>query len=156
MLLKAAWVRIDRALTALVSVAVVAAMATAALTVYYDLDSKLSREFRSFGANVVVTKEQGSLTGDELAKIDSALSKEHLTVPVAYAIATGPNGARVVLGGTDIKALRELNSSWAVRDGVYVKTQLLLGSRAAQAFAPQGEAFTVIYGAAHARIAPER
>ena len=56
LLFKAAWVRKDRAFTALVSVAVVATIATAALTIYSDLEGKLSREFRGFGANVIVTK----------------------------------------------------------------------------------------------------
>ena len=62
LLFKAAWVRKDRAFTALVSVAVVATIATAALTIYSDLEGKLSREFRGFGANVVVTKTSGALT----------------------------------------------------------------------------------------------
>ena len=44
---------LDRA----VSVAVVATIATSALTVYYDLESKLSREFSRFGANVVITEK---------------------------------------------------------------------------------------------------
>ena len=69
LLFKAAWVRKDRALTALVSVAVVATIATAALTIYSDLEGKLSREFRGFGANVVVTKSSGALTPSELAEI---------------------------------------------------------------------------------------
>ena len=56
LLFKAAWVRKDRAFTALVSVAVVATIATAALTIYSDLEGKLSREFRGFGANVIVTE----------------------------------------------------------------------------------------------------
>ena len=43
LLFKAAWVRKDRALTALISVAVVATIATAALTIYSDLEGKLSR-----------------------------------------------------------------------------------------------------------------
>jgi putative ABC transport system permease protein len=156
LLLKAAWVRKDRALTALVSIAVVATMATAALTVYSDLDSKLSQEFRGFGANIVVTKKQGSLTADELTRIDSLLKIRHLIVPVAYAIANGPYETRVVLGGTDIKAFRELNSaSWAVRNSDYADTQVLLGSRAANAFANHGDPFTVSYGARETNLSPE-
>ncbi|HZI56895.1 MAG TPA: hypothetical protein VFF39_08975, partial [Verrucomicrobiae bacterium] len=67
LLFKAAWVRKDRALTALVSVAVVATIATAALTIYSDLEGKLSREFRGFGANVIVTRPEGSFTQADLA-----------------------------------------------------------------------------------------
>jgi putative ABC transport system permease protein len=155
LLVRAAWVRKDRALTALLSVAVVATIATAALTVYSDLDNKLSREFRGFGANVVVSKPASALTRDELSRIDSALSVNHLTVPVAYAIATGPNGARVVLGGTDVKALRELNSSWLVRDTGHAGTQVLLGSRVAEAFARRADAFNVSFNIRQITLQPE-
>jgi putative ABC transport system permease protein len=155
LLVRAAWVRKDRALTALLSAAVVATIATAALTVYSDLDNKLSREFRSFGANVVVSKQDGALTRDELARIESVLGVKHLTVPMAYAIATGPNGARVVLGGTDIKAFRELNSSWAVRDAGHPGSQMLVGARAAETFAPKGDPFVVSYGSSRMSVRPE-
>jgi putative ABC transport system permease protein len=155
LLVKAAWVRKDRALTALLSVSVVATIATAALTVYSDLDNKLSREFRSFGANVVVSKQGGSLTREQLSRIDSTVSTRHLIVPVAYAIATGPNDARVVLGGTDIKAFRDLNSSWSLRDTGHTGTQVLMGSRAAEAFYRRDEAITVSFNARQARLQPE-
>src|SRR5579864_4870345 len=88
LLLKAAWVRKDRAFTALISVAVVATIATAALTIYSDLESKLSREFRGFGANIVVTKNFGALTAGELAGIHKIVGESAEIVPVGYAIAT--------------------------------------------------------------------
>src|SRR5579871_1406006 len=114
LLLKAAWVRKDRALTALVSVAVVATIATAALTIYSDLESKLSREFRGFGANVIVTKTSGALTPSELAGISKTLGHAGDIVPVAYAIATeATSKSRIVVGGADIDKLRHLNSSWS-------------------------------------------
>ena len=82
LLLKAAWVRKDRAFTALVSVAVVATIATAALTIYSDLESKLSREFRGFGANIVVTKNSGALTAGELAGIHKIVGNGGEIMPV--------------------------------------------------------------------------
>src|SRR5438270_12949699 len=88
LLLKAAWVRKVRAFTALGSVAVVATIATAALTIYSDLEGKLSREFRGFGANVVVTKTSGALTPSELAEIRTVVGNNGEIVPVGYAIAT--------------------------------------------------------------------
>ncbi len=44
-----------RSLSALVALTVSAAVATALLTLYSDLDNKLHKEFRSFGANIVIT-----------------------------------------------------------------------------------------------------
>jgi putative ABC transport system permease protein len=114
LLFKAAWVRKDRAFTALVSVAVVATIATAALTIYSDLEGKLSREFRGFGANVVVTKASGALTPSELAEIRKIVGDNGEIVPVGYAIATETtSNAKIVVGGADVDKLRRLNSSWS-------------------------------------------
>src|SRR5207247_5460849 len=44
-----------RSISALVALTVSAGVATALLTLYADLDNKLHKEFRSFGANIVVT-----------------------------------------------------------------------------------------------------
>src|SRR5262249_33982919 len=114
LLFKAAWVRKDRALTALVSVAVVATIATAALTIYSDLEGKLSREFRGFGANVIVTKASGALTSNELAPINQAVDGHGEALPVTYAIGTErESGTKVVVGGADLDKLRKLNPSWS-------------------------------------------
>ena len=114
LLFKAAWVRKDRAFTALVSVAVVATIATAALTIYSNLEGNLSREFRGFGANVVVTKASGALAPDELTNIRKIVGSTGEIVPVGYAIATeSTSNAKIVVGGTDIDKLRKLNSSWS-------------------------------------------
>jgi putative ABC transport system permease protein len=114
LLLKAAWVRKDRAFTALVSVAVVATIATAALTIYSDLEGRLSREFRGFGANVVVTKNSGALTPSELYDVRKIVGSAGEIVPVGYAIATETTSkSRIVVGGADLDKLRELNASWA-------------------------------------------
>jgi putative ABC transport system permease protein len=154
LLLKAAWVRKDRALTALISVAVVATIATAGLTVYYDLENKLSREFRSFGANVVVTARSGNLDERALAEITSALAGKGAVVPVAYAIATGPNNTRVVIGGANLHALRDLNSWWSIR-GADSAGKALVGSRAAAVYSPGGEPFELSFAAKKLQLRPD-
>jgi putative ABC transport system permease protein len=155
LLLNAAWVRKDRALTALISVAVVATIATAGLTVYYDLESKLSREFRSFGANVVVTAPHGALSADQIATMKSLLQKKGTVVPVAYAVATGPNGKKVVVGGTDLNRLRGLNSWWSIHDLAAASGDALIGSRAAETFSQNGETFAIHFGTKTAEVRPQ-
>jgi len=138
LLLRAAWVRKDRALTALISVAVVATIATAALTIYSDLEGKLSREFRGFGANVVVTKPSGDLTGDELAAIKKEIGEGGEVLPVAYAVASfHDGGAKVVIGGADLDKLRKLNSSWSFID--FNREGALVGIRVADMFSHSGD-----------------
>jgi putative ABC transport system permease protein len=152
LLFKAAWVRKDRALTALVSVAVVATIATAALTIYSDLEGKLSREFRGFGANVVITKPSGALAADELAHVRKIVGSNGEVVPVAYAIATeSASKARIVIGGADVTKLRKLNSSWSFTntgDG-----SALVGSRVDEAIT-HGADLRLTFGGANSVIKP--
>jgi putative ABC transport system permease protein len=155
LLLKAAWVRKDRALTALVSVGVVATMATAALTVYSDLENKLSREFRSFGANVVITSHRGALTHAQIDQIRAVVGNRGAAIPVSYAIADGPNNAKVVVGGTDLRSLRDLNTWWSIRDANASGGQALIGARAAEQFTPTGKAFDITFGTNSLRIRPQ-
>ena len=58
-----------RSFSALVALTVSAGVATALLTLYADLDPKLHKEFRSFGANIVVT---GTLPGTALETVQQA------------------------------------------------------------------------------------
>jgi putative ABC transport system permease protein len=149
MLLKAVWVRKDRALTALISVAVVATIATSALTVYYDLENKLSREFSRFGANVVVT-EKAAMTPQQLSKITSLLGSDGEAVPVAYAIATAPDGSKLVVGGADLKQLMQLNSWWSITGNA---SPVLVGARVEEMLA-HDPAFHVNLGNAERAIGP--
>jgi putative ABC transport system permease protein len=165
LLLKAAWVRKDRALTALISVAVVATIATAALTVYYDLENKLSREFRSFGANVLVTARAGALSNPEMAALKATLAGKGDVLPVVYAIANGPNNTRVVIGGANLQALSKLNSWWSVRESVYTRllnpgeklqpANALIGSRASELYSPSGEPFGIAFGSKNIQVRPQ-
>ena len=154
LLVKAAWVRKDRSLTALISVAVAATIATAAFTVYYDLERKLSREFRSFGANVVVTTANTKLDDASTAAIVSALGGKGDVVPVAYAIADGPNNTRVVIGGTDLTAMHSLNSWWSTRGGE-AGGNALMGARAAELYSPAGAPFEIGYAGKKVQVHPQ-
>jgi putative ABC transport system permease protein len=151
LLFKAAWVRKDRAFTALVSVAVVATIATAALTIYSDLEGKLSREFRGFGANVIVTRTSGALTADELASMRKIIGKGDI-VPVAYAIATETaSKARIVVGGANVNGLRMLNTSWSFSNAG--QGNALVGSRVDETIA-HGADLRLSFGQASTVIKP--
>jgi putative ABC transport system permease protein len=153
-LFKAAWVRKDRALTALISVGVVATIATAALTVYSNLEGTLGREFRSFGANVVVKPRGASFTAQQLRRLGEQVKSNAKSAPLAYVIATGPGNTRVVVGGTDLQHFRELNSWWSVRQDAAMTGSALIGSKAAQQLAPAGGAIELSLGERHIQVAP--
>ena len=122
-----------RSLSALVALTVLAAVATALLTLYADLDAKLHHEFRSFGANVLLTAPGGSAFGpDSLAKAQQAAGPEANAAAFAYAVATTDRGTQVVVAGVDFAAVRRLDSWWQVERWPDFANQALLGQRAAQ------------------------
>ncbi|MGC2696990.1 MAG: ABC transporter permease [Candidatus Angelobacter sp.] len=152
LLLKAAWVRKDRALTALISVAVVATIATAALTIYSDLEGTLSREFRGFGANVIVTKTSGALSSEEFFRISKIAGANGVIVPVAYAIGTEiGTGAKIVIGGSDLDKLRKLNTSWSFSEPR--QGSALVGSRVEETLA-HGADFQISFGRSATTVKP--
>jgi len=133
-------VRRGRALTALVAVVVAASVATATLNLYTDMQAKLHREFRSYGANIVVTAKDGSsLPSDALARIDTALRGRGLAAPFAFAVARTAAGAPVVVAGADFDRVRKLDSWWSVTAWPTASGQTLIGKRAYQSLIPKGE-----------------
>jgi putative ABC transport system permease protein len=124
-----------RSLSALVAMTVSAGVATALLTLYADLDAKLHKEFRSFGANVVITAPATApLRPDALEKVQQAAGADALSVEFAYAVATTDRGTAVVVAGTDFVAVKRLDSWWQVDawPDAYDENAALLGQRAAQ------------------------
>src|SRR5437868_13721140 len=102
MLLRAAVVRRGRAASALLAVVVAASVATAMMNLYVDVQAKLRKEFRSYGANVVVVARPGkTLPADALNSVESVLGNRGLAVPFSYAVARTASGAPVVVAGTD-------------------------------------------------------
>src|SRR5579871_7048775 len=82
MLVRAAVLRRGRAASALVAMVVAAAVATAMLNLYVDVQAKLQREFRNYGANILLVGKGGtSLPADALARVDSALSGRGVAAP---------------------------------------------------------------------------
>lgn len=112
---------------ALLSVTIAATVATALLGLYVDIESKLSKEFRGFGASlVVVAKDSGSFDPAAISSVEQRLAGKATVVPVAYAVARTQSGKPIVVVGTDLEKARRLNSYWAVEGS----GTALVGSRA--------------------------
>ena len=75
MLVRAAILRRGRATSALFAMVVAAAVATAMLNLYVDVQAKLRREFRNYGANIILVGKNGaSLPAESLSRVDSVLA----------------------------------------------------------------------------------
>jgi len=160
-------VRRGRTLTALVAVVVAASVATATLNLYTDVQAKLRREFRSYGANIVVTAKDGSsLPSDSLARVDASLGTRGVAAPFAFVVARTALGAPVVVAGTDFERVRKLDSWWSVTawpssGTVRLATpgrthQALIGKRAYQSLSPHGEPLDLTFQGEGLRVFPTR
>jgi putative ABC transport system permease protein len=146
MLIRAAMLRRGRAASALLAMVVAAAVATAMMNLYVDVQAKLRTEFRNYGANVVVVaKENQTLPADVLGKIESALGPKTLAVPFSYAVARTKNGQSVVVVGTDFGRARQLNHWWNVTRWPAAPKDALVGMRAAAMVTPEREPFELTF-----------
>ena len=146
MLVRAAMLRRGRAASALLAMVVAAAAATAMLNLYVDVQAKLRREFRKYGANVVVVaKDDKALPQDALATIRSVIGNSGMAVPFAYAVARTADGHSVVVAGTDFEQVQKLDSWWSVTGWPKAGRDALVGRRAASVITSNTKPFTLTF-----------
>jgi putative ABC transport system permease protein len=142
MLVRAAVLRRGRAAGALVAMVVAAATATAMLNLFVDVQAKLRREFRKYGANVVVVAKDGqALPPNAQQIVDSVVGGRGLAVPFSYVVARTSMGQPIVASGTDFAQVRKLDDWWSVTAWPAAPQEALVGMRAAGVVKPQGKAF---------------
>jgi len=146
MLIRAAVLRRGRAASALLAMIVASAVATAMLNLYTDVQAKLRKEFRNYGANIVVIGRDGaSLPASALGETESALGGRGIAVPFAYVVARTSDGQSIVVAGTDFERVRKLNSWWSVTNWPANSNEALVGARAAAVVSPKGQAFDLTF-----------
>jgi putative ABC transport system permease protein len=155
MLMRAAVLRRGRAAAALFAMVVAAAVTTAMLNLYVDVQTKLRREFRNYGANIILLGRNGdSLPSDTLAHVESVLSGRGLAAPFGLVVAKTSNGQPVVVAGTDWEKVRQLDRWWSVNNWPTNPGQALVGIRALPAVSPKGQAFDLNFRGRTIRVIP--
>ena len=158
MLVRAAVLRRGRAASALLAMVVAAAVATAMLNLYVDVQAKLRREFRKYGANVVVVAKDGQRPARPILcrRSDLFWAARGIAVPFAYAVARTSDGHSVVVAGTDLEQVQKLDSTWwSVTAWPKASHDALVGTRAASVVGAAGESrSTSAFRAARIRLNP--
>jgi len=155
MLVRAAVLRRGRAASALFAMVVAAAVATAMLNLYVDVQAKLRREFRNYGANIVlVGKNSASLPAGTLAKVDSLLAGHGISAPFAMIVARTKDGQPIVVAGTDFERVRQLNRWWSVNNWPSAAQQALVGIRALSTVSPKGQPFSLTFQGKTIEVTP--
>ena len=156
MLVRAAVLRRGRAASALVAMVVAAAVATAMLNLYVDVQAKLRGEFRKYGANIVVVAKDGeSLPTDMLSTVRSVLGGAGIAVPFAYAVARTADGHSVVVAGTDFEQVQKLDETWwSVTNWPKGSQDALVGTRTIGFVGPPGKPFDLSFQGRTIRLNP--
>lgn len=140
MLVRAAVLRRGRALAALFAMVVAAAVATTVLNLYIDVQAKLQREFRNYGANIIlVGKDGASLPAGSLTEVESVLGGRGLAAPFALVVARTGSGQPIVVAGADFDRVKRLDRWWSVSQWPVASQQTLVGVRALAAVAPKNQ-----------------
>src|SRR5215468_5414518 len=142
MLVRAAVLCRGRAVSALFAMVVAAAVATAMLNLYVDVQAKLQREFRNYGANIILVGKNGtSLPADSLARVDATLSGRGIAAPFALVVARTADGQPIVVAGADFDRVKQLDHWWSVSAWPTSEKQALVGVRALRLVSPKNQAF---------------
>ena len=162
MLVRAAVLRRGRAASALLAMVVAAAVTTAMLNLYVDVQAKLRREFRNYGANIILVGRDGaSLPADSLAHAESVLAGRGVVAPFGLVVARTSDGQPIVAAGTDFARVRQLDRWWSVSgwpSGAYSHVsqkkrdmghpeseEALVGVRALSVVSPVNQAFDLTF-----------
>jgi len=146
MLVRAAVLRRGRAVSALFAMVVAAAVATAMLNLYIDVQAKLQREFRNYGANIIlVGKNSASLPAYALSRVDLTLAGRGIAAPFALVVARTSDGQPIVVAGTDFDRVKQLDRWWSVSAWPTSPKQALVGVRALPLVSPKNQPFDLTF-----------
>jgi len=142
MLVRAAVLRRGRAASALFAMVVAAAVATAMLNLYVDVQAKLRREFRNYGANIIVVGKDGaSLPANAVTQAESVVAGRGVVAPFALVVARTSDGQPIVVAGADFERVRQLDRWWSVSNWPSAPEQALVGVRALAVVSPKNQPF---------------
>ena len=155
MLVRAAVLRRGRAASALFAMVVAAAVATAMLNLYVDVQAKLQREFRNYGANIILVGKNGaSLPAGTLSQVDSTLAGRGVAAPFALVVARTVEGQPIVVAGVDLDRVKQLDRFWSVNNWPTSQNQALIGIRALPLVSPKNQPFDLSFQGHTLRVSP--
>lgn len=126
-----------RMLTALLAIAMGATIISGLVTIYYDIPRQMGKEFRSYGANMLVipTNPDNKITNEQLDEIKSLIPSGKLVGQAPYIYTNAKiNEQPYMLAGTDLKGAKENSPYWLI-DGSWPEKprEVLIGNEVSKA-----------------------
>lgn len=141
-----------RMFIALLAVAIGATIISGMMTVYKEVPEQMGREFRAYGANLLLLPAEGQTSMDEskLPAVYAAIEKHEVVgeAPFLYE-RLKINESPVLTGGTDFDMLKKVSPYWQVTGNLPAKgsNEILLGYEVAQKYrAKPGDKVFLSYG----------
>jgi putative ABC transport system permease protein len=129
--------RRSRMLIALMAVAIGATVVSGLVTIYYDVPRQMGREFRSYGANLLLMPNGDKQVLDEtqVAQVTSLLSPDKLVGIAPYLYdRIKVNEQPLMVAGTHFQAVKQVSPYWQIR-GAWPEDQsdeILVGAEVAE------------------------
>ncbi len=108
----------QRVLVIVLAIFIAALVSSAFLNIYFDIDTKLSKELKAYGANVNIlsTKDNEGISNADFERIKNELGRG--VTPYLYAFLS-VDGAETLVLGTDFEALRLTKPFMEVIEGSF-------------------------------------
>lgn len=130
-----------RMLIALIAVAVGATIISGMVTVYREVPQQLGREFRAYGANLLIipANEAATFNLEKISEVREVLSGNEIigAAPFLYE-RLEINKQYILTGGTDFAELQKVSPYWQI-EGAYPNAgerEVLIGAQLAKVFSP--------------------
>ena len=108
--------RASRLIIAVLAIAIGATILSGLVTIYYDIPEQLGREFRSYGANLIVLpRGEAKITRETLVKLRGLIGDEKIVGMAPYRYQTVKiNEQPYIIAGTDLTEAEKNSPFWYV------------------------------------------
>lgn len=128
-----------RMLIALIAVAVGATIISGMVTVYREVPQQLGREFRAYGANLLIIpdNEAATFNQEKISEVQKILSGQEIigAAPFLYE-RLEINKQYILTGGTDFAELQKVSPYWQIEGNYPNEREVLIGAQLAKIFSP--------------------
>ena len=126
-------------LIALIAVAVGATIISGMVTVYREVPQQLGREFRAYGANLLIIpdNEAATFNQEKISEVQKILSGQEIigAAPFLYE-RLEINKQYILTGGTDFAELQKVSPYWQIEGNYPNEREVLIGAQLAKIFSP--------------------
>lgn len=124
--------RRSRLIVAVLAIAIGATVLSGLVTIYYDIPRQLGREFRSYGANLILLpSEDNQISQEDINKVRSIIGENRIVGMAPYRYKTTKiNEQPYILAGTDMQEAKNNSPFWHI-DGQWAfkndKHEVMIG-----------------------------